>query len=74
MKEFMFYIRNEKDAKKSLTTDEHLEFIKKCEIYISRLKSESKLIAAQPLIREGVVLSKSNVNLDKTKGRGKAES
>jgi hypothetical protein len=59
MKEFMFYIRNEKDAKKSLTTDEHLAFIKKCEIYISRLKSESKLIAAQPLIREGVVLSKS---------------
>jgi hypothetical protein len=59
MKEYMFYIRNEKDAKKSLTADEHLAFIKKCEIYISRLKSESKLIAAQPLIREGIVISKS---------------
>ncbi|MFI5221092.1 MAG: YciI family protein [Bacteroidia bacterium] len=60
MKEFMFYIRNEKDAKKSLTPDEHLLFIKKCEVYIGRLKSQNKLIAAQPLIREGIVISKSN--------------
>jgi hypothetical protein len=59
MKEFMFYIRNERDAKKSLSSADHLAFIKKCEIYISRLKSENKLIAAQPLIREGIVLSKS---------------
>ena len=50
MKEFMFYIRNEKDAKKSLTPDEHLAFIKKC---------ENKLIAAQPIVREGVVLKKT---------------
>lgn len=60
MKEFMFYIRNEKDAKKSLTEYQHLAFIKKCEIYIGKLKSENKLIAAQPLIREGVVINKAN--------------
>ena len=54
----MFYIRNENDAKKSLTPEEHLAFIKKCETYIGILKSENKLIAAQPLIREGVVISK----------------
>jgi hypothetical protein len=59
MKEFMFYIRNEKDAKKSLTSDEHLAFIKKCESYIGILKSENKLIAAQPIVREGVVIRKS---------------
>ena len=59
MKEFMFYIRNEKDAKKSLTPDQHLAFIKKCESYIGILKSENKLIAAQPIVREGVVLKKS---------------
>jgi hypothetical protein len=59
MKEFMFYIRNEKDAKKSLTPDEHLAFIKKCEMYIGALKSENKLIAAQPIVREGVVLKKT---------------
>lgn len=56
----MFYIRNEKDAKKSLTDDQHLAFIKECEIYIGKLKSENKLIAAQPLIREGVVIKKAD--------------
>jgi hypothetical protein len=60
MKEFMFYIRNERDAKKSLTSEEHLAFIKKCEIYISDLKRDNRLLSAQPLIREGVVISKSN--------------
>lgn len=60
MKEFMLYIRNEKDAKKSLTEDRHLAFIKQCEIYIGKLKSENKLIAAQPIVREGVVLKKTD--------------
>lgn len=60
MKEFMLYIRNEKDAKKSLTEDQHLAFIKQCETYIGKLKSENKLIAAQPIVREGVVLKKTN--------------
>ena len=55
----MFYIRNEKDAKKYLTEDQHFAFIKQCEVYIGKLKSENKLIAAQPIVREGVVLKKS---------------
>jgi hypothetical protein len=59
MKEFMLYIRNEKDAKESLTPEEHLAFIKKCEVYIGKLKINNKLIAAQPLVREGVMISKS---------------
>jgi len=59
MKEFMFYIRNERDAKNSLTEAKHLEFIKKCETYIGKLKSENKLIAAQPIVREGMVIRKS---------------
>jgi hypothetical protein len=57
MKEFMFYIRNKKDAKESLTTEEHLEFIKKCEEYIRNLKAKDQLIAAQPMMREGYVIS-----------------
>jgi hypothetical protein len=61
-KEYMFYIRNAGDAKAALSAEEHLAFIKKCEIYISRLKKEGKLIAAQPLLREGVVISKTNKN------------
>jgi hypothetical protein len=60
MKEFMFYIRNAKDAKLSLTSEQHLAFIKQCEVYISKLKSENKLIAAQPIVREGVVLKKTD--------------
>ena len=56
----MFYIRNEKDAKKSLTEDQHHAFIKQCEIYISNLKNENKLIAAQPIVREGVILKKTD--------------
>src|SRR5438045_2187735 len=60
MKEFMFYIRNEKDAKKSLSEEQHFAFIKQCEAYIGRLKSENKLIASQPIVREGVVLKKTN--------------
>jgi hypothetical protein len=62
MKEFMLYIRNEKDAKKSLTEDQHLAFIKQCETYIGILKSQNKLIAAQPIVREGVVLKKTGSN------------
>ena len=58
MKEFMFYIRNAGDAK-AASADEHLAFVKKCEVYIGKLKSENKLIAAQPIIREGVVISKN---------------
>ena len=59
MKEFMFYIRNEKDAKKSLSPDKHLEFIRQCEVYIGQLKSKNKLLAAQPILREGTVLRKT---------------
>jgi hypothetical protein len=59
MKEFMFLIRNGNDAKLSLTKEEHLAFIKKCEVYIGKLKAEEKLVAAQPLAREGIVLSKN---------------
>ena len=60
MKQFMLYIRKEKGAKKSLTEAQHLSFIKKCEQYIGILKSENKLIAAQPIVREGVVIKKTD--------------
>lgn len=40
--EFMLYIRNAGDAKKALTPNEHLAFIKKCEVYIGRLKANDQ--------------------------------
>ena len=54
----MLYIRNSGDAKAALSPDEHLAFVKKCEVYIGQLKSKGKLIAAQPIVREGYVISK----------------
>ena len=57
MKEFMFLIRNDGDAKAALSPDKHLEFVKQCEVYIGKLKAKNKLIAAQPLVREGVIIS-----------------
>jgi hypothetical protein len=59
MNEYMLLIRNAKDAKSSLSAEDHLAFIQQCEVYIDMLKSQNKLIAAQPLIREGTILSKS---------------
>jgi hypothetical protein len=58
--EFMLYIRNAGDAKASLSAEAHLNFIKQCEGYIGNLKSQGKLIAAQPLVREGCIISKLN--------------
>lgn len=58
-KEFMLYIRNAGDAKAALTADQHLSFVKKCEVYIARLKAEGKLIAAQPIAREGFVIARN---------------
>ena len=65
--EFMLYIRNAGDAKLALSEGEHLEFIRKCEIYIGRLKAEDNLIAAQPLVREGWVISRNGENWNSTK-------
>src|SRR5574342_1168516 len=62
MKEFMLLIRTEGDAKAALSNDKHLEFVKQCEVYISKLKAQNKLIAAQPLVREGIVISGSGNN------------
>ena len=56
--EFMFYIRNSGDAKAALSAEEHLKFIKQCEVYIEQLRSKGKLIAAQPIVRQGITLKK----------------
>jgi hypothetical protein len=72
MKEFMLYIRNAGDAKAALSQTEHLAFVKKCEVYLGHLKAKDKLIAAQPIIREGFIVSKnengwSSVAVDPTR-------
>src|SRR5258708_1005608 len=57
MKEFMLLIRNEIDHQAEWSPEQHKEFLKKCEVYINNLKKENKLIAAQPLVREGKIIS-----------------
>ena len=59
MKEFMLYIRNESDHMKALSVDQHQAFLKACETYIIKLKKEDKLIPAQPLVKEGTIISNS---------------
>jgi hypothetical protein len=57
MKEYMFLIRNTGEGKAALSPVEQKEFLEKCRLYIEQLKKAGKLIAAQPLIREGIILT-----------------
>jgi hypothetical protein len=57
MKEFMLLIRNEIDHQAAWSPEQHREFLKKCETYIDDLKKEAKLLSAQPLVREGRIIS-----------------
>ncbi len=58
MKEFMFFIRKDVDSKKTLSPEHHNQFLKKCEEYIAGLKKEGRLIGAQPIDRQGKIISK----------------
>ena len=57
MQEFMLLVRNEGERLVALTPERRLGFVKKCEVYIGDLKKKGKLIAVQPLIREGKIIS-----------------
>jgi hypothetical protein len=57
MKEFILLIRNEIDHQATWSPEQHRQFLKKCEDYIGHLTKERKLISAQPLIREGKIIS-----------------
>ncbi len=59
MKEFMLLIRNEIDHQAAWSPEQHQQFLKKCEVYIANLKEEGKLKSAQPLVREGRIISGS---------------
>jgi len=59
MKEFMLLVRNKVDHLAHLSPDENQQFLKACQTYIANLTKEGKLKAAQPLIREGIILSGS---------------
>jgi hypothetical protein len=58
MKEFMLLIRNEIDHQTSWSEKQHAEFLDKCKDYIGDLTKSGNLKSAQPLIREGKLLSR----------------
>jgi hypothetical protein len=59
MKEFMLLIRNEGDGKAALSPEQQQRFLNDCMVYIENLKKNGNLKGAQPLIREGKMISGS---------------
>jgi hypothetical protein len=57
MKEFMLLIRNEGDSKAALSPKQQQEFLNACMAYIEDLAKKGNLKGAQPLIREGKMIS-----------------
>ncbi len=55
----MLLIRNEGDSKSSFSPEQHQAFLNACSVYIGKLKKEERLIAAQPLVREGKMIAGS---------------
>ncbi len=60
MKEFMLLILNEIDHQKNWSDEKQKDFVKACEVYINDMKNKGKLKSAQPLIREGKIIYRSN--------------
>jgi hypothetical protein len=60
MAEFMLTVRNQADHQARWNPEKHLAFVKQCEVYINNLKRDGQLIAAQPLHREGKVVTGSS--------------
>ena len=57
MQEFMLLIRNQIGQHESLSPEEQQEFLKKCMVYIENLNKEGKLKKAQPMARQGKIVS-----------------
>lgn len=53
----MFFIRKQSDSQLTLSAEKHEQFLKGCEAYIAKLKKEGKLISAQPIERDGNIIS-----------------
>ncbi|MDP4263368.1 MAG: YciI family protein [Bacteroidota bacterium] len=59
MKEFMLLIRNEGDDKAGFSPEKHEQFVRECMVYIENLIKNGNLKSAQPLVREGKMISGS---------------
>ena len=66
MKEYMFIIRNMINHQDSWSPEYFDKFLKSCEVYIEGLKKDGKLISAQPLLKEGKIISGTSGNLQES--------
>ena len=57
MNEFILLIRNKISDHDDLSIEKLQDLLKSCEVYILNLKNQGKLLSAQPLIREGKIIS-----------------
>jgi hypothetical protein len=57
--EYMLLVRNRKDHSDAWPPQRHREFLEACETYIGELQRGDSLVAAQPLVRDGVILAKA---------------
>jgi hypothetical protein len=55
----MLLIRNQIGQHESLSSEQQQEFLNKCMVYIENLKKEGKLKKAQPMARQGKMISGS---------------
>ncbi|HXB45167.1 MAG TPA: hypothetical protein VNV85_13975 [Puia sp.] len=59
MREYMLLIMNEGHSKAVFSDEQHRKFLISCKEYIAKLTEERKLISAQPILREGMIISGS---------------
>lgn len=57
--EYMLFIRNRINHLDHLSAEQNQEFLKACRDYIDQLMKEGKLKAAQPLVKSGKMVSRS---------------
>lgn len=57
MKEFMLLIRNEGDGKAAFSPEQQQQFLQACQVYIEQLIKNGNLKSAQPLVREGKMIT-----------------
>jgi len=56
--EYMLLVRNRQNHSDAWPPERHREFLEACETYIGELERGDSLVAAQPLVRDGVILTK----------------
>jgi len=57
MKEFMLLIRNQMGHHEAMSPEQQQQFLNKCMVYIEGLKKNGNLKIAQPIARQGKIIS-----------------